>query len=378
MQYIERFVKPTLDRYLKSFPVVGLTGPRQSGKTTLLQHALPDYRYVTMDDVQYASFLESDPQAFFDLYNDKVIFDEVHYTPDIFRHVKVRVDQDRKSVGRYVLTSSSQFAYSQHVSESLAGRIGLLSLLPLQCKEMPAGFSKEVIIRGSYPELVNTPSLNRDDWYASYVATYLDKDVRLLSNIGNMNDFRRFIKLLAANIASIFNMQHYASEIGVSVPTIKRWVAILEASYMVFFLYPYHRHFGKRVVKSPKIYFYDTGLVCYLTGIETVAHYENGPMAGALFENYVIAEIMKREIHMQTHNQLYYLRTSNGQEVDLVIEQKQHTQFCEIKKSATFSPNFIKPLKSFVGEGDEGFLLYNGKMMQYSDVIQAMPFVDFL
>lgn len=378
MVYLPRNIAAVFKRYLKSFCAVGLTGPRQSGKTTFLQENLKGYQYVSMDDFNNLDFFNQDPQAFINTYNDKVIFDEVHYAPKLFNYIKVAIDNDRQRYGKFVLTSSSQFMYLKHVTESLAGRIGLLSLLPLEFSELPSPFTPNVIVRGSYPELVLTPAINRSDWYNSYMETYLDKDVRQLSNIGRLNDFRKFIRLLAGSVGNVLDMQSFAKNLGVTIPTIKNWLSILEASYIIYLLPPFYDNYGKRIVKRPKVYFYDTGLVCFLTGVETVKLYQHGPMAGHLFENYIISEILKKEKHAMTHAELYYLCTSNHDEIDLIIDRKGSKELIEIKKSASFSPRYAKTLKTFVKSGDKAYVLYQGKKIEYDKDITFMPFMDFL
>ena len=297
MKYKKRQAEKTLKEYLKAFPVVGVTGPRQSGKSTLLQHLLKDYEYVTFDDVRKVQMFEEDPIGFMDRYNKKVIFDEVQLVPEIFSSIKLLVDKDRHNYGNFVLTGSSQFAFLKSASESLAGRIGLISLLPFQYIEVPKKLHKESIYQGSYPELVTRNYFKNDLWYASYVDTYLNKDLRTIANIGDIRDFRRLLQLLASQVGKTLDMTQYSNDLGVSVPTIKRWISVLEASYIAFLLPPYYNNLGKRIIKSPKVYFFDTGLVSYFTGIQTFKQYDQGPLAGGLFENYVVSEIYKNELH---------------------------------------------------------------------------------
>ena len=267
------------------------------------------------------------------MYRHRVIFDEVQKAPALFNHIKLAVDRDRNTYGKFVLTGSSQFLLMQNVADSLAGRIGLLSLLPFDHRELPKALCETAIWRGCYPELVTRHYRNADDWYASYIETYLARDVRDVAQIGNLRDFRNLIQLLAANTAQFLNMSRLASDLGVTIPTIKRWISILEMSYVIFLLPPYFRNFGKRVIKRPKIYFYDTGLVSALTGIRTEEMYDRGPMAGALFENYILSQILKHHKHTNQRAELYFYRTSHGVEIDLVIDTGQTRHFVEIKKN---------------------------------------------
>ncbi|MBU0455592.1 MAG: ATP-binding protein [Pseudomonadota bacterium] len=378
MTYIHRKLEPVVREYLDYFPIVGLTGPRQSGKSTLLKKILSEYEYVTFDHANVRASFNNDPNRFLSRYNNKVIFDEVQKVPDIFDAVKTIIDQDRQNYGKYVLTSSSQFAFLKHVSESLAGRIGLLSLLPLQYLEVPKKNRYQSIYCGSFPELVLREYKFSKQWYSSYINTYLEKDVRAVRDIGNLLDFQRLITLLAANTSQILDLTHYANDIGVSVNTIKQWISVLTASYIIFLLPPFYKNFGKRITKRPKVYFYDTGMVSYLTGVSNQELYEQGPMAGGIFENYVIAEILKREKHADTDAQLYYLRTSNKEEVDLIVDRKTHKELIEIKHSGTFKDKMIENIEKFITKKDQGYLLYNGKTQAGYDNINILNYEDYL
>lgn len=377
MKYRNRILEAKLKEYAGFFSVVGLTGPRQSGKSTLLLHCLPSYRYINFDDYKMVNFFEEDPEKFMAIYDKYVIFDEVQKVPRLFNYIKIAVDQDRETPGKFVLTGSSQFQFTRGVSESLAGRIGLLSLLPYQMTELPAKLIQESIFKGTYPELVNKHYSLFQDWYSAYLDTYLKKDVSALAHVGDSREFRRLIQLLAANTSQILNMSTYAHDLGVDVKTIKRWISILEASYIIFLLPPYYQNFGKRVVKSPKIYFYDTGLVSYLAGIESYQQFSQGPMAGSLFENYVIADIYKKELHMKSHAELYYYRTSKGLEVDLIIDRKTRRDFIEIKLNSTLNFRWLKPIEELKTGEDRGILLYPGKSQAYTNSIHVMNYLDY-
>jgi predicted AAA+ superfamily ATPase len=366
--YIPRVIESLTNKYLKRFSVVGLTGPRQSGKSTVLAKSLPDYTYVTFDDDRTRQFFLSDPYGFMQMYQKKVIFDEVQKVPEIFEHIKMAVDKDRNDRGKYILTGSSQFYFFKNITESLAGRIGLLTLLPFQFSEVPMQHQEQSVYSGSYPELSQTNYEHWEYWYSSYLESYIQKDVRAFAKILDLRDFRRFLQLLAAQTSQILNMSTYAKEIGVDVKTIKSWLSILEASYIIFLLPPYHKNYGKRIVKSPKVYFYDTGLVSYLTGINSQSTFRNGPMAGSIFENYVICEILKKELHNKKMSELFYLRTSNGVEVDLIVDRKMHKALFEIKLTSTFKPKMVHALKEFSQKSDSAYLLYTGEKFSFPDV----------
>lgn len=364
--------------YLQHFSAVGLTGPRQSGKSTLLRHQLHDYTYVTFDDFRVVSLFHEDPQRFLSIYNNKIIFDEVQKVPEFFNYIKIAVDNDRHNKGKFVLTGSSQFSLIKNSSESLAGRIGLLSLLPFQFSEIPHLLRNESIFKGGYPELIDANYKMFSEWFSSYVETYLNKDIASIGHVGDIRDFRKLLQLLAINASQQLNMSRYANDIGVDVKTIKRWISILEASYIIFLVPPFYKNYGKRIVKSPKVYFYDTGLVSFLTGIETTNQFENGPMAGSIFENYIVSEILKKELHNKTMSDIYYLRTSSGVEVDLIIDRKNHKEFIEIKNSHTFTPKMTAAMNEFIEKEDKGYLIYRGENFRYHPPVEVVNFENYL
>lgn len=375
--FIPRASSEALSRYLRSFPVLGITGPRQSGKSTLLRNMLPKYTYVSFDDGRNIAAFEDDPEGFIKQYAQHVIFDEVQFVPKIFNAIKVVVDNDRSNYGRYVMTGSSQFSFLQKVSESLAGRIGLMTQLPFQYSEVPSATRSSSLFQGSYPELVLRNYLDADLWYSSYLDTYLTKDVRTLTQIGDMRDFRRLIQLMAAQTSQLLELSSYAKDLGVSVPTIKRWISVLEASYIVFLLPPFYENFGKRISKSPKIYFYDTGLVSHLCGVSTQQLFDKGPMAGAIFENYVVSEVLKKIKHSASQADLYFFRTQDGAEIDLIVDRRHSCDFIEIKKNSTYNPKMAATLKSYDRNNCRKLLLYTGERGRNQEV-EYMPYSDYL
>lgn len=379
MKYIRRVLEETVKRYLRSFPIVGVTGPRQSGKSTMLKELLADsYEYVTFDDFQNVNLFNDDPARFMRIHSDRVIFDEVQKVPQIFNSLKTVVDEERARYGRFVITGSSQFSFMKGVSETLAGRIGILTLLPFQYSEIPSSLRDKSVYMGNYPEIVKRGFDASWDWYSSYIETYLVRDVRELSNIGNIRDFRRCLQLLATRASQVLNMSEVARDVGVTVATIKSWISVLEASYILFLLPPFYQNIGKRTIKSPKLYFHDTGIVSFLTGISTDELFEKGPMRGAIFENYIVSEIMKKEKHSNTDSGLYYVRTSHGVEVDLIVDRKIEKEFIEIKSSESFSPEMFKPLELLRGKKEKGTLVYRGKDIDLSDGLMAASYSNFL
>jgi len=378
MKYRRRTLEKKLEEYIKFFSVVAITGPRQSGKSTLIKAILKDYSYVTFDKKTNVTLFYDDPEKFMRIHQNKVIFDEVQKAPEIFDYIKLAVDEDRETTGKFVLTGSSQLSFSKEIAESLAGRIGLLTLLPYELDEMPQKLLKQSLYCGSYPELVDKNYQLFDDWYASYIETYIEKDLRDIANVGDLRDFQKLIQLLAANTSQILNYSRFSNNLGVDVKTVKRWISILEASYIIFLLPPYYNNLGKRVVKSPKVYFYDIGLVAHLCGISDQKVYERGPMYGAMFENYVVAECLKKIVHRRMHSKLYYYRTSHGVEVDLIIDHRSTKEFIEIKTSETFHPKMVKSIEALMEPGDTGHLLYRGKEVPYLDAVKVLNYQKYL
>lgn len=387
--YIPRSLEPVLKKTVRQFPVVVLVGPRQSGKTTLLKHLYENqYPVISLEppDVRIAAL--NDPRGFLNMYPPPVVFDEIQYAPVLLPYIKEEVDTHRDRPGQYILTGSQNLLLMQQVTESLAGRAAVLKLLPLSRWEVnlypqrtlpwekgkapglpvqPIQELWEHILRGSYPEIVSNPDRDVRLWQASYVQTYLERDIRNLRNIGDLTLFQTFLRALAARSGQILNLSDLAREIGVSVNTAKSWISILEASFQIFILRPYFANIGKRLVKSPKVYFTDTGLLCYLVGLRDVEHAASGPMGGAIFENLVVAELFKIYMHRGEEPTLYYWRTAAGSEVDMVIETQDQLLPMEIKLSETPRPEMAKEIinfqKDFHGKAGQGYVIHPGSMI---------------
>jgi predicted AAA+ superfamily ATPase len=384
--YIPRSLEPILKKAVKQFPAAVLVGPRQSGKTTLLRHLYGNqYPIVSLEPPDVRLAATNDPRGFLNLYPPPVVFDEIQYAPVLLPYIKEQVDAHRERTGQYLLTGSQNLLLMQQVTESLAGRAAVLKLLPMsrweinrqplrmlpweqgKSRALPAQSVRELweqIIRGSYPEIVCNPDRDIRLWQASYIQTYLERDVRNLRNIGDLTLFQTFLRALATRSAQILNLSDIAREIGVSVNTAKNWISILEASFQIFILRPYFANIGKRLIKSPKIYFTDTGLLCYLVGLRDIEHAKAGPMSGAIFENLVVTELFKIYIHRGEEPALYYWRTSNGSEVDLVIDTQGQLLPIEIKQTETPRPEMAKEIISFQrdfrGKAGQGFVIHPG------------------
>jgi len=389
MKYITRHIEKTLRKYLKIFPSVSLTGPRQSGKSTTLQEMFKGkYTYISFDDPLVVEFFTQDPKGFMRKYKNKVIFDEAQKAPLLFDYLKIAIDQDRHNYGKFILTGSSQFTLVKQITETLAGRIGSLSLLPFHMYELPKRWRKHQILKGSYPELVHLKYNNTSQWYGAYINHYIERDVRNLANVGNLRDFQRLVKLLAARVSQELNFSSLAKEIGVTVRTVQNWISILEASYIIFLIPAYHKNLGKRLVKRPKLYFYDTGLVCYFTGIESEVVLRKGPLDGPIFENYIVAEIQKWILHHGLKDQLFYFRTNLGIEVDLIIENltKNILRLIEIKSTETPRPEMfshILKVRKLDGRNqkrrkqNDNLLIYRGgTVLDYREGCQCINYLD--
>lgn len=367
--YIKRLIEKTLKEAVESFPAVFIGGPRRSGKTTLSKSFLKGYNYVLLDEIDVRSLAIEDPRGFLEKYPPPVIIDEIQNAPGLLSHIKARIEHNKKP-GQWVLTGSQQWALMKGISETLAGRIAILHLFPFSLEEEQKnmrphlseadGFVNELfhakklpnkivpfgkwILQGGYPEVVLNKKVSRKLWFSSYLQTYVDRDVRGYIKQSNLHDFERFVKLLAARTACELNCSTLSRDIGVSVPTIKSWLTLLEASGLIFFLMPYHKNFGKRIIKAPKCYFIDTGIVSYLVGLQSEQHALSGPMAGALFETACITQFYKRFSAFADSCSLYYYRSTDGLEVDLLIETGKMIYPIEVKLSSTIDYGRVSSL----------------------------------
>lgn len=334
---IKREITAVFKRAVKTHPVVTVFGPRQSGKTTLVRYVLPKYGYVNLENPKERRLANEDPEAFFVQHPTPLIIDEVQRVPELLSWIQVRVDESGRK-GEYVLTGSHQPQLKEKVAQSLAGRTALITLLPFSLSELAAaGFSltrDEAIYRGFLPR-VYSDGLNPTTAYEEYYRTYVERDVRQLVQVENQTAFETFVRLLAGRVGQVVNFQSFAGDIGVDAKTLKRWVSVLEASYVVFHLQPYYRNFGKRLVKSPKIYFTDVGLAAYLLGITQSSQVFRDPLMGGLFENLVVLDLLKTKFNFQLPQNFYYIRDNGGIEVDLVLEDNRKLNLLEIKSAMT-------------------------------------------
>ena len=388
--YKKRLLEKTLKEAVKSFPAVFIGGPRRSGKTTLSKSFLKGYNYVLLDEIDIRSLAIEDPRGFLDKYPPPVIIDEIQNAPSLLSHIKARIEVNKKP-GQWVLTGSQQWALMKGISETLAGRIAILHLLPFSLEEIQNNARLQLsdadgfinflfhasalpkrtlqlgrwILQGGYPEVVLNRRISRKLWFSSYLQTYVDRDVRSYIKQSNLHDFERFVKLLAARTAQELNCSTLSRDIGVSVPTIKSWLMLLEASGVIIFLMPYYKNFGKRIIKAPKCYFIDTGIVSYLVGLQSEQHALSGPMSGALFETACVSQFYKRFSALADPCSLYYYRSTDGLEVDLLIETAKTVYPIEMKLSSTINygqvSSLIKWLEISHIKNTHGLVVSNSK-----------------
>ena len=364
---IERIARDTLHRLARGFPIVALTGPRQSGKTTLARAAFPDKPYLSLEDPDVRLLAERDPRGLLDRFPDGAVLDEAQRAPDLFSYLQTRIDAAPRP-GTFVVTGSQQFGLLSGITQSLAGRVGMVQLLPFSLGELKAagllGTDVDaVMVRGLYP-----PVYDRDvapgDWYAGYVSTYIERDVRQIITIRDLSAFQRFLRMCAARTAQLVNLSSMGADCGITHNTASAWMSVLEASYIVHLLRPHHRNFKKRLVKAPKLYFCDTGLAAWLLGIRDPTQVYIHPQRGALFENLVVTEFLKSRFNRGDPSDLYFWRDSRGLEVDLLVERGDGLQPIEIKSGQTIAADFFSSLTRWTelagATGREASLVYGG------------------
>ena len=343
---IIREISEYLAQLAQKYPVVTITGPRQSGKTTLSREVFKDKAYFNLEMLDVREFARSDPRGFLRKIPDGAVLDEIQRAPELLSYIQGIVDEKKKN-GMFILTGSQQFEVSNSINQSLAGRTALLKLLPFSLTEIKNnyGFSdfNEIIFKGFYPRIYDQ-DINPTQALADYFETYVERDLRQIIHIKNLSSFQKFVKLCAGRIGQLLNLNNISNDVGISHTTTREWLTILEASYIVFRLEPFYKNIKKRLIKSPKLYFYDVGLVCYLLGIENLSHLETHPLRGNLFENMVVMEILKYRFNQAKRNNLNFYRDSMGNEVDVIYNIGSNFLPIEIKAGETVVPDFFKGL----------------------------------
>ena len=364
-----------------NYPVVTIIGPRQAGKTTLAKSAFPKYTYCNLEHPELRKLAIDDPGAFFARFSGQLIIDEIQRAPNLLSYIQVMVDE-KEEKGQFILTGSHQLALHQSISQSLAGRTAILKLLPLSLRELSKHSihldRNEVIYNGFFPR-VYKDQLNPTKAYRNYFETYVERDVRQLVNIKELANFEKFLKLIAGRVGQVINYSSLTNDIGVSNNTLKNWLSVLEASFIILKLEPYFENFGKRVIKSPKIYFTDTGLLCYLLGIEKPEQLERDPLIGQIFENLVVIECLKSRYNQGLNHNLFFYRSDKGQEVDLIYKKGRQLIPIEIKSAMTFSSEFLKGINYFYkisNSDNRGYVVYSGKLVYESEKYSLMNFWD--
>ena len=376
---ITRAITPVLQQRAASLPVVTVTGPRQSGKTTLCRMTFPEMAYANLERPDLRAFAHDDPQGFLANYPDGAIFDEIQRVPNLLSWIQVDVDQ-RQQMGRFILTGSHQFELNQQISQSLAGRTALLSLLPLSVAELQASAAlpsiDALIFMGGYPR-VHADALSPPVAMGDYFETYVQRDLRDLLEIRNLALFEKFVRLAAGRVGQLLNMQSLAADVGVSGNTAGHWISILEASYIVFRLPPWFENIGKRLVKAPKLYFYDTALAAWLMGITKIEHLAAHPLRGGLFENLAVLEFFKAYANRGERPNLHFYRDSAGQEADLLIEAGRELHLVEIKSAQTISSDAMRPIsnirRTLADRVSGATLVYGGNEAQRRSDFSAIP-----
>lgn len=368
---VNRIIADQIHAALRQMPVISLTGPRQSGKTTLCRELFPDYFYANLEHPETRAFATEDPKQFLLQGKKGMIIDEAQYVPELFSYIQARVDETRQN-GEYILSGSQNFLFMEKITQSLAGRVAIFHLLPFSLRELkntdyfPSN-PFEYILKGGYPRIYDQ-QVDLKIFFPSYIQTYVERDVRQLVQVGDLQQFQLFTRICAGRIGQLFNQSAIANETGLTHPTVKRWLSILQTSFITFTLPPYFRNFNKRLIKTPKLYFYDTGLACFLLGIRSVSELETHYAKGALFENFVISEIMKNFYNQGRLQPLYFWRDRTGHEIDLLIDAGGRMHPIEIKSGQTVQPLFFKNLDFFNqisgNDPERSMVIYAGDLNQ--------------
>lgn len=376
---VKRELALKIQESTKKMPIIVVTGPRQSGKSTLIQSLFPDYSYNNLEDPELREFAISDPKGFLQSNGSKMILDEVQYAPHLLSYIQVISDRD-KIPGQFILSGSQNLLLMEGVSQSLAGRVSIFNLLPFSLEEIkstPYRLStyEEYILKGFYPRIYNM-DLDPNKWLQDYLRTYVERDVRQLLNIGNLGTFRQFLEICAGRIGQLVNFTEIGNQIGVSYQTVNKWISILETSFICYTLRPYHKNFNKRIVKSPKLYFYDTGLACTLFNLRSVEELNRHFAKGALFENFILNEVIKNQLNKDLSPKNYFWNAAGSREIDLLMEVGGKLIPAEIKSSRTLNSHFFDSLTYFQAVAnvnpEDSYLIYGGDENQKRSIANVI------
>lgn len=380
---VDRNIKVQIEKFKNKYPVLAITGPRQSGKTTLLKELFPKYTYISLENPDNFSFASSDPKAFLEMYNDQVILDEVQKTPELFSYLQSIVDESGK-MGQYILSGSQNFLLMKSITQSLAGRVILFKLLPFDLSELQSAnwlpeTYEDLCLKGSYPSIYDR-NIPNDVFYNNYIQTYVERDVSEILNIHDLALFRKFLLLCATRAGQLLNLSELAKKAGITQPTAKSWLSVLESSYITFLLQPYYENFSKRIVKTPKLYFYDTGLLTHLLKIKSRDQLAKHQLKGALFENLIISEKFKQNHHHYLMEEYWFWRDSNHKEIDLIVQQADKFDIYEIKSTTTITQKLFENLNYFSAVTPSAiknkFLIYGGHQNQKRSSIEVLSWKD--
>ncbi|MCK5358925.1 MAG: ATP-binding protein [Elusimicrobiales bacterium] len=379
---IKRTLSKKILESLKSFPIVVITGPRQSGKTTLVKNLFPKSPYFSLEDIDMREFASEDPRKFLEHEKGPIIIDEIQRVPDLLSYMQTLVDK-KKKMGMFLITGSNNLMLLESISQTLAGRAAILTLLPCSLKETmefktaPAKLDN-LLFKGFYPAIYDRP-VPPGQWYSSYITTYLERDVRRVINVGDLNRFQRFVKMCAARSGQILNLSSLGNDCGISHNTAKTWLSALEASYILYLIYPHYKNFNKRLIKSPKLYFYDTGLLCYLLGINEAKNLSINQYRGQIFETWVIGELLKYRFNKGLRENIFFWRDHIGQEIDCIIENGENLIPLEIKSGTTVNSDFFKGIKfwSKLAKPSSAYLVYGGDQSLKKTIVDVLGWKDF-
>ena len=383
---IARQLESKLKKLSTQFPAVSILGPRQSGKTTLAKSVFPHYRYFSFEDIALQSTVREDPKAFLEKYRDEqgIILDEIQHVPELFSYMQLQIDEFKKK-GHFIVTGSQNFALNQAITQSLAGRIALLTLLPLSIAELKNAHllpstTDEVLFKGMYP-VIYADVTEAGDWYRSYISTYIERDVRQIRNVTDLTAFQKFMRLCASRVGQILSLTSLSNASGLSVSTIKQWLSVLEASYIIFLLPPYYDHISSRLIKSPKLYFYDTGIICGLLSISSADLLFDHYLRGNIFESFIIADLIKQRLNQGLNPNVFFWRDKTDYEIDCIIEEGPQLTPIEIKVSQTFNQHYFDGFARFnkltgtdvtnnivIYSGDLTLPTKRGKMVNWREV----------